>query len=180
MLALLLLATGMGQIIAAPLVSRPSSRGETLAGHERIHLAVRLPENSSQLRALGVRRASLEQFVLNLLRGAGIDASTEYSDQTLTLQMSLETASLTDAGRRIAEVEDIAYLVELDAIQGAKLATNRQAALVSTWRTLQLGLVRRGATAPLRQSVERSVTTFIAQWKLVHPAPRPDDQEVPR
>jgi hypothetical protein len=111
-----------------------ANRKETLQGHRAVFVAVTTPAAEEVTRDLGLVKASLERYILDHLTKAGIPASTEFVDQTLVLEITVDV-------HKVIQSEDLAvfaFVSQFEALQAARLAANRQSALVTTWKATNL------------------------------------------
>lgn len=138
-----------------------AGRQETLRGHRQIYVAVSVPEDDATTRELGLRKATLERYILDRLKEQNVPASTEFKDQTLILEIRVDLHEALKAdGKRV-----FAFLSQFDCMQAARLATNRQSTLAATWRATQFGVISRDQAQLLRDSVLRNLDAFVADWK---------------
>lgn len=140
-----------------------AGRQETLRGHRQIYVTVTLPEAEETTRELGLRKATLERYVLDRFKENNIPASTEFTDQTLILEIRVDLHEALKADDKRV----YAFLTQFDVMQAARLATNQQSTLAATWRATQFGVVSRQQANLLRDSVLRNLDAFIADWKAV-------------
>ncbi len=113
-----------------------ASNEDTLRGHTSIFVSVSIPDNEFTRAVLKLEKEPLEGFVVHRLEQEGIHASTTFTNQTLILEIKLdlvEVASINDEEMNV-------FVSHFQAIQPAKLATNRQAALATTWQRVQFGV----------------------------------------
>jgi hypothetical protein len=142
-----------------------ANKKETLRGHRTIFLSIVTPETDEAIQQLGLKKDSLERYILEQLRQNGFEVSTQYTNQTLILEIQvdlLKVAQSTDA-------DVFAFISQFEAIQPARLAANRQAALVTTWRSTKFGAVSRAQVNLLRDSVLQNLAQFIADYRSVQP-----------
>ncbi len=116
--------------VVPPTSAQLASRKETLRGHRSVFVAVTTPESEVAVRQLGLVKPSLERYILAQLAKANIPASLEFTDQTLILEIQIDVHQVIQA----KDLDVYAFVSRFDAIQPARLATNRQAALAVTWR----------------------------------------------
>ena len=107
-----------------------ASNKETLQGHSSVFLSISTPELADTGRHVGLKKDSLERFVLNRLQKSGIQVSTTFTNQTLILQVHVDLVKVIQSG----ETDVYAFVSRFEAVQAARLATNRQSALATTWK----------------------------------------------
>jgi hypothetical protein len=139
---------------------------ETLRGHQSVFVSISTPQSDDAIRRLGLVKASLERYVLTRLADAKIPASLEFTDQTLILEIRVDVHKVTQGN----ELDVFAFISQFDAIQAARLATNRQAALAATWRATQFGAVTSKQAHLLRESVISNLDGFIRDWQAAQAA----------
>jgi len=152
---LLPIRSGYGQL---------ASNKETLRGHTSVFVSVSSPDNEFTRNVLKIEKESLERFIVSQLEREGINASTTFTNQTLILEIKLdlvEVASINGEGMYV-------FVSQFQAIQAAKLATNRQPALATTWQQVQFGGITQQNAPLLRDTVDQNLEKFIADWKQVH------------
>ncbi len=94
-----------------------ANRKETLEGHHSIFLSVNIPEAEEAAQRLGLKKESLERFLIDRLQKGGIAASLEYVDQTLILEIQVDLLKVIQA-----EDSDVyAFISQFEAIQPAQL-----------------------------------------------------------
>lgn len=164
-MAVLILSTLSSQETSAQL----ASRRETLRGHEQIFLNVNISDTEATNQTFGLRKESLEKFLLRRLDEAGIKATNQYTAQTLILEINVDLHQVAQTN----EEQVYAFVSQFDAIQAAKLATNHEAALATTWKSLQFGAVSKAQSQLLRDSVVQNLDRFIEDWQAVN---RPTDR----
>ena len=141
-----------------------ASRRETLRGHREVFLSVNISDSETANRTFGLKKDSLEKFLLGRLAEAGISAANEYQTQTLILEIQVDL-------HQVVQVDDdqvYAFVSAFDATQAAKLATNREAALVTTWKSLRFGAVSQSQSQLLRDSVIQNMDQFIEDWQAAN------------
>lgn len=140
--------------------SQLASNAETLQGHRGVFLSISTPEVDVTGRHVGLKKESLERFVLRRLEKNGIKASTTFTNQTLILQVHVDLLRVIQSG----ETDVYAFISRFEAVQAARLATNRQSALATTWKATKFGAVTRQQANLLRDSVIQNLDLFIAAW----------------
>ena len=141
-----------------------ASNKETLRGHQNVFVSVSTPDSEVAVNDLKLKKESLENFVVKRLRRNNIDVSTTFTNQTLILEIKVDLV-------KVASVDDqdfFAFVSQFEAIQAARLATNKQGALATTWRETQFGGITRENARLLRESVILNLEKFIADWNIVH------------
>lgn len=138
-----------------------ASNKQTLQGHTSVFLSISTPEIDETGRQVGLKKESLERFVLTRLEKDGIEVSTTFTDQTLILQVHVDLLKVLESG----ETDVYAFISRFEAVQAARLATNRQSALATTWKATKFGAVTRQQAHLLRDSVVQNLDEFIAAWK---------------
>jgi hypothetical protein len=141
-----------------------ASNSETLQGHSSVFLSISTPEIDQTGRNVGLKKESLERFVLGRLEKSGIKVSTTFTNQTLILQVHVDLVKVIQSG----ETDVYAFISRFEAIQAARLATNRQSALATTWKATKFGAVTRQQANLLRDSVVQNLDQFIAAWTDVN------------
>lgn len=139
-----------------------ANKADTLAEHERVFLSVTTAQLGET--ALGLKKESLEKHLVEQLEEANISVSTRFTNQTLILEVTIDL-------HKIAESDDVniyAFVSRFEAIQAARLATNNQAALASTWDATQFGAVTKPEANRLRDSVTTNLKAFLEAWKKSH------------
>lgn len=152
-----------------------ANRRDTLQGHRSVFVAVTTPATDDATRDLGLIKASLERYILDQLTKAGIPAATAFTDQTLVLEINVDLHRVVQSG----DVTVFAFVSQFEALQAARLATNRQSALVSTWKAVQFGAVTKAEAHHLRDSVTTNLDQFIKDWQAVQAAPPADRPSPP-
>jgi len=147
-----------------------ANRKDTLQGHRSVFVSVTTPATDDATRDLGLIKGSLERYVLDQLTKAGIPAATAFTDQTLVLEINVDLHRVVQSG----DVTVFAFVSQFEALQAAKLATNRQSALVATWKAVQFGAVTKAESHRLRDSVTTNLDQFIKDWQAVQAAPPAD------
>ena len=137
-----------------------ASNKETLQGHSSVFLSISTPEHDATGRHLGLKKESLERFVLSRLEKNGIKVSTTFTNQTLILQVQVDLLKVIQSG----DTDVYAFVSRFEAVQAARLATNRQSALATTWKTTKFGAVTRQQAHLLRDSVVQNLDQFITAW----------------
>ena len=94
------------------------------------------------------------------LKESRIEVSTEYTDQTLILEIQVDLLKVIQSD----DVDVFAFISQFEAIQPARLATNHQAALVTTWRSTKFGAVTPAQAGLLRDSVLQNLERFITDY----------------
>ena len=155
-LTALLLATGWPTDVRAQLANRK----ETLRGHRTIYLSISTPETDDAVRQLGLKQESLQRYVVQRLQESRIEVSTEYTDQTLILEIQVDLLKVIQSD----DVDVFAFISQFEAIQLARLATPGQAALVTTWRSTKFGAVTPAQAGLLRDSVLQNLERFITDY----------------
>jgi len=137
-----------------------ASNTDTLQGHSNVFLSISTPEGDATGRHVGLKKESLERFVLSRLEKNGINVSTTFTNQTLILQVHVDLLKVIQSG----ETDVYAFISRFEAVQAARLATNRQSALATTWKATKFGAVTRQQANLLRDSVIQNLDQFIAAW----------------
>ena len=140
-----------------------ANKKETLRGHQSVFVAVTTPESDDAVRQLGLVKSSLERYILAQLAKANIPASVVFTDQTLILEIQVDVHKVIQTH----DLDVFAFVSRFDAIQPARLATNRQAALAATWQATQFGAVTPQQSHLLRDSVITNLDAFIRDWQEV-------------
>ena len=141
-----------------------ASNEDTLRGHTSIFVSVSIPDNEFARTVLNLEKEPLEGFVVHRLEQEGIHASTTFTNQTLILEIKLDLVEVAS----IDDEQMYVFVSHFQAIQPAKLATNRQAALATTWQRVQFGGITEQNASLLRETVFQNLEKFIADWKQVH------------
>jgi hypothetical protein len=139
---------------------------ETLRGHQSVFVSVSTPQSEDAIRRLGLVKASLERYIIARLADAKIPASLEFTDQTLILEIQVDVHKVAQGN----QLDVFAFVSQFDAIQAARLAANRQAALAATWRATQFGAVTSEQAHLLRESVVSNLDNFIRDWQTAQTA----------
>lgn len=142
-----------------------ANKKETLRGHRTIYLSIVTPETEQAVQQLGLKKESLERYIIEQLRENGFEVSTDYTNQTLILEIQVDLLKVAQA----TDSDVFAFISQFEVIQPARLATNRQAALVTTWRATKFGAVSRAQANLLRDSVLQNLTQFIEDYRSVQP-----------
>jgi hypothetical protein len=164
-IALSLVTVGVSLLLALSIAGSASAqlanRRDTLRGHQRVFVSVTTPQSDDAVRQLGLVKASLERFIIARLTQANIPATTEFTDQTLILEIQVDTHKVL----RAQETDVFAFVSRFEAIQAVRLATNRQPALAATWRATQFGAVTAEQAGLIRDGVIKNVDDFIRDWQ---------------
>ena len=137
-----------------------ASNEQTLQDHRSVFLSITTPAFDETGRQLGLKKESLERFVLSRLKKNGIQVSTTFTNQTLILQVNVDLLKVL----RSNDTDVYAFVSQFEAVQAARLATNRQSALATTWTATKFGAVTREQASLLRDSVVQNLDQFIAAW----------------
>ena len=142
-----------------------ASSKDTLRGHESVFVTVITPETDDAVRRLGLVKSSLERYLLDRLTQAEIPASSQFTNQTLILEVHVDIHRVVQSGN----VDVFAFISRFDALQAVQLA-NRRAALATTWRATRFGAVTTVEADLLRDSVIKNVEQFIQDWTAAQSA----------
>jgi hypothetical protein len=156
-------------LLSTPAASQLAHKKETLRGHRKVFLSVTTPATEDATRHLGLVQSSLERYVLTQLEKAGLTASTEFTDQTLLLEIQVDVHKVLRADSR----DVFAFVSRFEAIQAARLAANGEAALAVTWRAMQFGAVTSDQAHLLRDSVVNNLEAFLRDWEAAQDARTP-------
>jgi hypothetical protein len=156
-------------LLTATAASQLGHKKETLRGHRKLFVSVTTPATDDATRHLGLVQSSLERYILAQLDKANIEASTEFTDQTLILEIQVDVHKVL----RADQVDVFAFISRFEALQAARLATNGEAALAVTWRATQFGAVTADQAQLLRDSVIRNLDDFIRDWQSAQHSNQP-------
>lgn len=147
--------------LSGPAFAQLSSDVASLQGHERIFVAVSTPNTDVATQDLGLRKESLEKYILKRLEKAGVDASTTFTDQTLILEVNVDLIKVVESdGVRIH-----AFVSNFEAVQATVLAKSRRTSLATTWKSHKFGAITKEQSKLLRESVVKNLDNFIKAWE---------------
>lgn len=155
-------------LYTSPAVGQTVSERGSLNGHQGVLLVINIPR-SEPVHRLGVRRTSLEQFVLRRLKKEGIEASTKFTGQTLVLELRVDVFKVIESG----DTTVYSFVSDLEASQVARLVALDKMGLAVTWSSTKFGIVTRSQPHVLRDAVEQTVKNFLNDWNAAR-APSAD------
>ncbi|MCP4190694.1 MAG: hypothetical protein GY768_08705 [Planctomycetaceae bacterium] len=107
-----------------------------------------------------LRKASLEQFILQQLQQNKVNASTKFTNQTLTLQIQIERFQVPTM-----EVEHAhGFISRFAVFQAARPVTNNPGTHVKSWQVTQFGIDTPKNGQFLTESIILSLEEFLSDW----------------